>query len=275
MYPPGTVEEFGIITLDIDSNGAVLNGQDAGVELRESRWSRYLLPGRQERTPGCYDRICKDFERNICRRGAECWYQHSTDPGAIRRRQGVVWKSRVDSKLEAIANANGSFGRSNSRNNYPWQNRAVNNLNYYRSPIGRTRTSLSRSEGINSSYYRQDSFKTGLHSVKNWEEAAIASWNITADRNAREYAVQQERLSYLNQEWQRRRTENISKWPTTSDPETIRSDILKPKQSFFGMNKWGFSSCPKENQLVECDSDKPMTGQATKKADEGVLISLL
>ncbi|KAG0131081.1 hypothetical protein HOY82DRAFT_591720 [Tuber indicum] len=276
MYPPGTVEEFGITTLDIDSNGAILNGQDTGVELRESRWSRYLLPGREERTPGCYDRICKDFERNACRRGAECWYQHSTDPGAIRRRQGVFWRNRVDSKLEAIANSNGSFGRPYSRNNYSGQNRAVNNLNYYRSPIGRTGTSWSRSEEMNPAYNRQDSFNTGFRSVTNRdEEAAVASWNITADRNAREYAVQQERLRYLNQESQRRRTENISRWPTTSDTETIKSDVPKPKHPFFITNQEGTSSCPKENPLVKCDSNKPVDGQATEKTDGEVLISLL
>ncbi|CUS08984.1 unnamed protein product [Tuber aestivum] len=275
MYPPGTVEEFGILTLDIDANGSVFSGQDGGAEQRESRWSRYLLPGRQEYTPGCYDRICKDFERGLCRRGPECWYQHSTDPAAIRRRQGVFWKSRVDSKLEALANTNRFFMKPSLRSNYSGQNRAFIKPNYYGSSLGRTRTGLSRSQGINPSYTRQDYSRAVSPSIRDWEEASIASWNAIADRNAREYAGQQERLMYLHRESQRRRTGAASTRPTASAAGPIKIQGVKSKQSLSGKNEEGSGDFSEENPLVMGDRSGSVDVQTSGKANEGILISFL
>jgi len=275
MYPPGTVEEFGILTLDIDADGSVLNGQDGGAEQRESRWSRYLLPGRQEYTPGCYDRICKDFERGICRRGAECWYQHSTDPSVIRRRHGVVWKGRVDSKIDTIANAHGSFVKSHSRSNYPGQTRISNTLNYSGYPLGRAGPGSPRSGDVAPSYNHQDYSRTVFPPVQSWEEASIANWNAAAYRNARKYAGQQERLTCLNQEWQRRRTEGGSANSTFSTTEPIKRQEVRPKQSILGTGREGFRPFTEESLLVRGDRDGPIFKQASEELDEGNLISFL
>src|SRR5205807_4494747 len=107
--------------------------------------------------------------------------------------------------------------------------------NNYRSPIGRNRTSLSGYGGINPSYNRQDYFQTVSPWVKNREEAAIAGW--------REYAYQQERLKYHEQGSQRRASESISTRSTTFAAGPIKSDIMNPRQSFFGMDKGGFGLC--------------------------------
>ncbi|RPA91836.1 hypothetical protein L873DRAFT_265739 [Choiromyces venosus 120613-1] len=276
MYPPGTVEEFGIVTLDIDSDGSLLRGQDSVAELRESRWSRYLLPGRQEFTPGCYDRLCKDFERNICRHGAECWYQHSTDPTIIRRRQGVVWRSKVDTKLEAIAKADGSFMKSSAKSDLFGHNRAHYNRDYYGSPWRRTRTSSPPSDEKSQSYERRDYSQKTSQLDENWKEASIASWNEVAKQNAKEYAGQQEKLAYHAHELRKRQIENGLICETPSTIEARKGEDWKPNKESVGIDEKHSGGWSDGTVLTKGDKDESVDGQqVTEKVKEGILISFL
>ena len=64
MYPPGTVEEFGIVAVNIAADGRAVENPRLAIKeggkktSQESKYSRFLIPGKKEFTPGCYRRPC-------------------------------------------------------------------------------------------------------------------------------------------------------------------------------------------------------------------------
>ena len=118
MYPPGTVEEFGIVAVNIAADGKAVENPRLAIKeggkktSQESKYSRFLIPGKKEFTPGCYRHPCRQLlAYGSCSYGDQCWFRHSrtmpstssprtdhhvaTRPTSHSERRILDWKQEV------------------------------------------------------------------------------------------------------------------------------------------------------------------------------------
>ena len=123
MYPPGTVEEFGIAVVNIAADGKEISNPSMEIKgakntRQESKYSRFLIPGKKEFTPGCYRRPCGQLlAYGSCSFGDQCWFRHfqampitsypcadhhvATRPTSYSERRILDWEQEVGGGWEA------------------------------------------------------------------------------------------------------------------------------------------------------------------------------